>query len=151
MKFFKQFFHFSPIRMASRQLGTHLKLKISNFRIGSTYRQLCTTESDPLYVGSKFQISYHFFQFLFFFNFSCFFHKPLSPTSFALLDTTTGQMGNAIYLFFLHKIKLIPSLPPISHLSGGTFPINSLGTRTKGRPPCVKSWEVLSSKSCCFL
>ena len=51
-----------------------------------------------------------------------FFHKPLFPTPFALLDTTTGQMGNAIYLFFLHKIKLIPSLPPISHLSGGAFP-----------------------------
>ena len=73
--------------------------------------------------------------FYLFFKFSCFVNKPLSPTSFALLDTTTGQMGNTIYLFFLHKIKLIPSLPPISHLSGITFPWYSLGTRTKGRPP----------------
>ena len=63
------------------------------------------------------------------------YHKPLFITSFALLDITTGQMGNAIYLFFLHKIKLIPSLPPISHLSGGVFPWYSLGTRTKGQTP----------------
>ena len=36
---------------------------------------------------------------------------------------------------FSIKIKTVPILPPISHLSGGTFPIHSLGTRTNGRPP----------------
>ena len=47
--------------MTSWQPGTLLKWKISKFRIFSTYQQLCTTESDPLYVGSKFQISCFFF------------------------------------------------------------------------------------------
>ena len=31
-----------------------------------------------------------------------FFHKPLFPTSFALLDITNGKMGNAIYVLFIH-------------------------------------------------
>ena len=30
------------------------------------------------------------------------FHKPLFPTSFALLDITMGKMGNTIYLLFLY-------------------------------------------------
>ena len=86
-------------------------------------------EFDPVYVGLKFQNS------CFFVTKTSTYHKPLFITSFALLDITTGQMGNTIYLFFLHKIKLIPSLPPIAHLSGGAFPWYSLGTRTKGQPP----------------
>ena len=62
-------------------------------------------EFDPVYVGLKFQNS------CFFMPKTSTYHKPLFITSFALLDITTGQMGNAIYLFFLHKIKRIPSLP----------------------------------------
>ena len=41
--------------------------------------------------------SFFFPHFLYFFKISCFFHNPLSPTSFALLDITRGQMGNTIY------------------------------------------------------
>ena len=60
-------------------------------------RQLCTTESDPVYVRPKFEISCFF---LFSFSTSwCSFHKPLFPT-FALLDITMGQMGNTTYLLF---------------------------------------------------
>ena len=39
------------------------------------------------------------------------FHKPLLPTSFALLEVTTGKMGNAIYLCFSRVPTSIPSFP----------------------------------------
>ena len=49
------------------------------------------------------------------------FHAPLFPTSFPLLDITMGPIRNHLPLF-LYYIKLVPSLPPISHLSHGAFP-----------------------------
>ena len=81
------------------------------------------------------KIHVFFFLFFIFFHFSCFFHKPLFPSPFALLETTRGQMGNTIYLCFYSEVKIIPILPPIPHLSSSTFPWYSLGTRTKGQPP----------------
>ena len=48
-------------------------------------------EFDPVYVGLKFQNS------CFFVTKTSTYHKPLFITSFALLDITTGQMGNTIY------------------------------------------------------
>ena len=41
------------------------------------------------------------------------FHKPLFPTSFALLDITMGQMGNTIYLCFSLVSHLYPIFPMV--------------------------------------
>ena len=84
----------------------------------------------------RFKVS-NFMLLLLFFLFFYVFPEPPFCTPMTQLLITTGKMGKAIYVCFIHYLHIIISLLPISHLSGGDFSMTSLGKRTNGRPPNV--------------